>query len=113
MSYRAEIFRDRFGVAHVIGDSTADGYFGLGVAAVEDRGRRLLLHQAFVKGELTSMVGERPLPDPSLSFLDALGRWNGVDLDGWRLKVQTTLEADAWSRRAQYWRIGEVGMGQP
>jgi acyl-homoserine lactone acylase PvdQ len=110
VNYRAEIFRDRFGVAHVIGDSTPDGYFGLGVAAVEDRGRRLLLHQAFLKGELTSVVGERPLPDPSLSFLDPLGRWDGVDLDGWRLKIETTLEADAWSRRAQYWRIGEMGM---
>jgi len=111
VSYWAEIFRDRFGVPHVTGDTTADGYFGLGVAAVEDRGRRLLLHQAFLKGELTSMVGERRLPDPSLSFLDALGRWDGVDLDGWRLKVQTTPEADAWSRRAQYWRVGEVGLG--
>jgi acyl-homoserine lactone acylase PvdQ len=111
MSYRAEIFRDRFGVPHVMGDSTADGYFGLGVAAVEDRGGRLLLHQAFLKGELTAMIGERQLPDPSLSFLDALGRWDGVDLDGWRLKVQTTPEADAWSRRAQYWRVGEAGLG--
>jgi hypothetical protein len=110
MTRRAEIFRDGFGVPHVVGVELADAYFGLGVAAVEDRGGRLLLHQAFLRGELSSAVGRVALPDPRLSFLDALGRWSGLDLDGHRLTVRSAEDADEWSRRSRYWRLGVEGL---
>lgn len=108
----AEIYRDGFGVPHVVGRRPVDAYFGLGVAAVEDRGRRLLLHQAFLDGELERWVGNLRLPDPEVSFLDALGRWQGLDLDGQVFRVTDVASADQWARRARYQRLGADGVAQ-
>jgi acyl-homoserine lactone acylase PvdQ len=54
----AELFRDRYGIAHVYADTEEEGYYGVGYALAEDRLLQVLTWYLAVRGELARTFGK-------------------------------------------------------
>src|SRR4051794_377648 len=83
------LYRDRHAVPHVLADSLAGAYAGLGYCAAQDRPQTLILHQFLVQGRLSEKLGRRPLTDPSLVVLNGLRKtpfFSGWAQDAWRME---------------------------
>lgn len=57
----ATIVRDRYGVAHIFGDSDADVYFALGYTHASERFFQMDLYRRTAQGRLAELFGERAL----------------------------------------------------
>lgn len=105
------IYRDRYGVPHIEGETLEAGYFGLGWCAAQDRPRTLLLHQRLLQGRLCEVLGVVPLPDPELPILDGLAHtpfFRGYADRAWELK--DTAAVDRWMQMWDYFGAGERGL---
>jgi acyl-homoserine lactone acylase PvdQ len=107
----AKLYRDRYGVPHAVAPTREAAYFGLGYAAGQDRGESLMAHQDWLQGRLKRRIGDLPLPDRRLAFLDPLAQWPGRSLPGGGgIAVRTVGEADAWSLSCGYWELAYAGL---
>ena len=55
-----EIVRDRWGIAHVYGDSSEAAFFGAGYATAEDRLLQMSLRRRVVQGRIAEVLGRGP-----------------------------------------------------
>ncbi|MEO8313636.1 MAG: penicillin acylase family protein [Pseudomonadota bacterium] len=73
--HSVEIFRDRYGMAHLYAATEEDGYYGVGYALGEDRLLQVLAWYVAVRGELAKTFGRetpRLTPDAPTQLADSL-----------------------------------------
>ncbi len=71
---RAEIARDRWGVAHITAESDADLYFALGYAVAQDRLFQLDWYRRRALGQVSEILGEGGLVDDTVARVVGLNR---------------------------------------
>ena len=60
MAEQVEILRDRWGIAHVYGDSEEAAFYGCGYAMAEDRIFQMVLRRRVVQGRIAEILGSGP-----------------------------------------------------
>ena len=60
MAEQVEILRDRWGIAHVYGDSEEAAFYGCGYAMAEDRIFQMVLRRRVVQGRVAEILGSGP-----------------------------------------------------
>ena len=60
MAEQVEILRDRWGIAHVYGDSEEAAFYGYGYAMAEDRIFQMALRRRVVQGRVAEILGAGP-----------------------------------------------------
>ena len=60
MAEQVEILRDRWGIAHVYGDSEEAAFYGCGYAMAEDRIFQMVLRRRMVQGRVAEILGAGP-----------------------------------------------------
>ena len=60
MAEQVEILRDRWGIAHVYGDSEEAAFYGCGYSMAEDRIFQMALRRRVVQGRVAEILGAGP-----------------------------------------------------
>src|SRR5689334_9441929 len=77
LSSRVSIYRDNYGVPHVVGESQAATFFGYGYAQAEDHLEEMMLQYRDAQGRRTEIQGIDALGDAYLQFIPYEYRWGG------------------------------------
>jgi acyl-homoserine-lactone acylase len=71
------IYRDSYGVPHIVGDTEEAAFFGYGYAQAEDHLERMMLQYRDAQGRLAEVQGIEALGDGSLHYFPDDYRWGG------------------------------------
>jgi acyl-homoserine lactone acylase PvdQ len=71
------IYRDSYGVPHIVGDTEEAAFFGYGYAQAEDHLERMMLQYRDAQGRLAEVQGSKALGGRSLRFDPSEYRWGG------------------------------------
>jgi acyl-homoserine lactone acylase PvdQ len=71
------IYRDRYGVPHIVGETEEATFFGYGYAQAQDHLDRMMRQYRDVQGRLSEVVGESALGRPLLLYHASDYRWDG------------------------------------
>src|SRR5512147_1574480 len=71
------IYRDEYGVPHIVGATEAAAFFGYGYAQAEDHLERMMLQYRDAQGRRAEIQGEEALGDGYLHFIPYEYRWDG------------------------------------
>jgi acyl-homoserine-lactone acylase len=74
------IYRDRYGVPHIVGESEEATFFGFGYAQAEDHLEQMMLQYRDAQGRRTEILGREALGDGELHFIPYEYRWGGDHL---------------------------------
>lgn len=74
---RVTIYRDDYGVPHIVGDSEEAAFFGYGYAQAEDHLERMMIQYRDAQGRRAEVEGFGALGDGYLQFLPYEYRWGG------------------------------------
>ena len=74
---QVSIYRDNYGVPHIVGESEAATYFGYGYAQAEDHLEDMMLQYRDAEGRLTEIKGINALGEGYLQFIPYEYRWGG------------------------------------
>jgi len=71
------IYRDEYGVPHIVGETEAAAFFGYGYAQAEDHLERMMLQYRDAQGRRAEIQGAAALGDNYLHFIPYEYRWDG------------------------------------
>jgi acyl-homoserine-lactone acylase len=71
------IYRDRYGVPHVVGESEEAVFFGYGYAQAQDHLEKMMLQYRDAQGRRSEVLGFNALGDQNLNFIPYEYRWDG------------------------------------
>ena len=71
------IYRDEYGVPHIVGDREEATFFGYGYARAEDHLEKMFLEYRDAQGRRTEVLGFEALGDGYLRFIPYEYRWDG------------------------------------
>ena len=71
------IYRDHFGVPHIVGDTEEATFFGYGYAQAQDHLERMMLQYMDAEGRLSEVLGAHALGRDYLHFIPYEYRWDG------------------------------------
>ncbi len=71
------IYRDKFGVPHILGDTEQATFFGYGYAQAQDHLEGIVLQYRDAQGRLSEIRGDQALGDGKLTFNASEYRWGG------------------------------------
>src|SRR5512147_2287897 len=71
------IYRDDYGVPHIVGESEEAAFFGYGYAQAEDHLERMMLQYRDAQGRRAEVAGFEALGDGYLHFIPYEYRWDG------------------------------------
>ena len=71
------IYRDHFGVPHIVGDTEEATFFGYGYAQAQDHLKRMMLQYMDAEGRLSEVLGASALGRNYLHFIPYEYRWDG------------------------------------
>jgi penicillin amidase len=71
------IYRDTYGVPHIVGDTEEAAFFGYGYAQAEDHLERMMMQYRDAQGRRTEVQGFDALGDGYLHFIPYEYRWDG------------------------------------
>ncbi|HET8550652.1 MAG TPA: penicillin acylase family protein, partial [Bryobacteraceae bacterium] len=71
------IYRDEFGVPHIVGETEEAAFFGYGYAQAEDHLERMMIQYRDAQGRRTEIDGIAALGDGYLQFIPYEYRWGG------------------------------------
>ena len=71
------IYRDEYGVPHIVGDTEEATFFGYGYAQAEDHLERMMLQYRDAQGRRAEVAGFAALGDGYLRFIPYKYRWDG------------------------------------
>src|SRR5512140_1538529 len=71
------IYRDNYGVPHVVGETEEATFFGYGYAQAQDHLEQMMLQYRDAQGRRTEVVGFEALGDGYLRFIPYEYRWDG------------------------------------
>lgn len=71
------IYRDGYGVPHIVGDSEAATFFGYGYAQAQDHLEQMMMQYRDAQGRRSEVLGREALGDSRLRFIPYEYRWGG------------------------------------
>jgi acyl-homoserine lactone acylase PvdQ len=71
------IYRDHYGVPHIVGETEESAFFGYGYAQAEDHLERMMLQYRDAQGRRAEVQGFEALGDGYLHFIPYEYRWDG------------------------------------
>jgi acyl-homoserine lactone acylase PvdQ len=71
------IYRDNFGVPHIVGETEQAAFFGYGYAQAQDHLEQMMLQYRDAQGRRAEVLGKAALGDQVLEFMDHDYRWGG------------------------------------
>ena len=71
------IYRDSYGVPHIVGDTEEAAFFGYGYAQAEDHLERMMMQYRDAQGRRAEVQGINALGDGYLHFIPYEYRWDG------------------------------------
>jgi acyl-homoserine lactone acylase PvdQ len=74
---KVTIYRDEYGVPHIVGDSEEAAFFGYGYAQAEDHLERMMIQYRDAQGRRAEVQGPAALGDGYLKFIPYEYRWDG------------------------------------
>lgn len=77
LAAKVTIYRDAYGVPHIIGETEEATFFGYGYAQAEDHLERMMLEYRDAQGRRAEVVGFSALGDGYLRFVPYEYRWDG------------------------------------
>lgn len=86
------IYRDNFGVPHIVGLSEEATFFGYGYAQAQDHLERMMLQYMDAEGRLSEVLGPRALGQGYLHFIPYEYRWDGDYLQRLLRTYQTVID---------------------
>ena len=90
------IYRDEYGVPHIVGETEEATFFGYGYAQAQDHLEKMMLNYRDAQGRRSEVLGFESLGDGYLRFIPYEYRWDGDYLQRLLRTKQTVVE-----RRAQ------------
>jgi len=77
LSRKVTIYRDEYGVPHIVGKTEEAAFFGYGYAQSEDHLERMMLQYRDAQGRLAEVEGFDALGEGPLHFIACEYRWGG------------------------------------
>jgi acyl-homoserine-lactone acylase len=77
LAKQVTIYRDNYGVPHIVGDTEEATFFGYGYAQAEDHLERMMLQYRDAQGRRAEVEGFKALGDGYLHFIPYEYRWDG------------------------------------
>jgi acyl-homoserine-lactone acylase len=77
LARQVTIYRDEYGVPHIVGATEAAAFFGYGYAQAEDHLERMMLQYRDAQGRRAEIQGAEALGDGYLHFIPYEYRWDG------------------------------------
>ena len=77
LASRVTIYRDHYGVPHIVGDSEQATFFGYGYAQAQDHLERMMLQYRDAQGRLSEINGRTALGEGEIHFKAREYRWGG------------------------------------
>ncbi len=77
LASQVTIYRDEYGVPHIVGDTEEATFFGYGYAQAEDHLERMMLQYRDAQGRRAEIQGFNALGDGYLRFIPYEYRWDG------------------------------------
>ena len=77
LSAQVTIYRDNYGVPHVVGETIEATFFGYGYAQAEDHLERMMIQYRDAQGRRAEVEGFKALGDGYLHFIPYEYRWDG------------------------------------
>ena len=71
------IYRDNFGIPHIVGETEQAAFFGYGYAQAQDHLERMMLQYRDAQGRRAEVLGKVALGDGLTEFTDHEYRWGG------------------------------------
>src|SRR4249920_2694570 len=71
------IYRDNYGVPHIVGDTEEATFFGYGYAQAEDHLERMMIQYRDAQGRRAEVLGRDALGDGVLTYIPYEYRWGG------------------------------------
>src|ERR1700681_1633566 len=71
------IYRDNFGVPHIVGETEQAAFFGYGYAQAQDHLEQMMLQYRDAEGRRAEVLGKAALGDRVLEYKDHDYRWGG------------------------------------
>jgi acyl-homoserine-lactone acylase len=89
---KVTIYRDTFGVPHIVGETEEATFFGYGYAQAEDHLERMMLQYRDAQGRRAEILGREALGEGGLNYLPYEYRWGGDYLQRLLRAKQDVLE---------------------
>jgi penicillin amidase len=89
---RVTIYRDTYGVPHIVGETVEATFFGYGLAQAEDHLERMMLQYRDAQGRRAEVLGREALCENCLHFTPYEYRWSGDYLQRLLRTKETVLE---------------------
>src|SRR3954466_13686807 len=86
------IYRDAYGVPHIVGETEEAAFFGYGYAQAEDHLERMMLQYRDAQGRRAEVLGFEALGDGYLHFIPYEYRWDGDYLQRLLRTKQAVIE---------------------
>lgn len=86
------IYRDEFGVPHIVGETEQATFFGYGYAQAQDHLEKMMLQYRDAQGRLAEVMGLQALGEGYLKFFPHEYRWDGDYLQRLLRTKQAVLE---------------------
>jgi penicillin amidase len=77
LSQQFTIYRDEYGVPHIVGETEEATFFGYGYAQAEDHLERMMLQYRDAQGRRAEIAGREAIGDGSLNYVAYEYRWGG------------------------------------
>jgi acyl-homoserine-lactone acylase len=77
LASQVSIYRDNYGVPHIVGENEAATFFGYGYAQAEDHLEDMMMQYRDAQGRLTEIKGINALGEAYLQFIPYEYRWGG------------------------------------
>jgi acyl-homoserine-lactone acylase len=77
LSSKVSIYRDEFGVPHILGETEEATFFGYGYAQAQDHLEKMMLQYRDAQGRRSEVLGFSALGDGYLRFIPYEYRWDG------------------------------------
>ena len=89
---RVTIYRDNYGVPHIVGETEEAAFFGYGYAQAEDHLERMMIQYRDAQGRRAEVQGFNALGDGYLQFIPYEYRWDGDYLQRLLRTKKTVVE---------------------
>jgi acyl-homoserine-lactone acylase len=77
LSQKFTIYRDNYGVPHIVGETEEATFFGYGYAQAEDHLERMMLQYRDAQGRRAEIAGREAIGDGALNYVSYEYRWGG------------------------------------
>jgi len=77
LAEQVSIYRDEFGVPHIVGETEEATFFGYGYAQAQDHLEKMMLQYRDAQGRRAEVLGRQALSDGYLRFIPHEYRWDG------------------------------------